>query len=127
DVSQVVVEITESELVTAAPSRAGMSDALRERGARSAVDDAGAGDAGFTQLLRIRPNVIKLDRALVHGVSQDDYRAALIASFVSFARSIDALVCAEGIETLQDLRMLADLDVTYGQGYVLAPPGRPWP
>src|SRR3712207_7179082 len=55
---------------------------------RSAVDDAGAGYAGFTQLLRIRPHIIKLDRALVHGVSEDGYRAALISSFVSFARSI---------------------------------------
>jgi diguanylate cyclase (GGDEF)-like protein/PAS domain S-box-containing protein len=127
DLSNVVVEITENELVTAAASLHEQLDALRERGARIAVDDAGAGYAGFTQLLRIRPHIIKLDRALVHGVSEDSYRAALISSFVSFARSIDALICAEGIETLKDLRALADLDVTYGQGYVIAPPSRPWP
>jgi diguanylate cyclase (GGDEF)-like protein/PAS domain S-box-containing protein len=127
DLTNVTIEITENELVTAAASLDETLEELRERGAKLAVDDAGAGYAGFTQLLRIRPDVIKLDRALVHGVSQDEYRAALIASFVSFARSIDALVCAEGIETLQDLRTLADLDVTYGQGYVLAPPGRAWP
>ena len=127
DLSQVTIEITENELVTAAAGLHDTLEGLRERGARIAVDDAGAGYAGFTQLLRIRPNVIKLDRALVHGVSQDEYKGALISSFVSFARSIDALVCAEGIETLADLRTLADLDVTYGQGYVLAPPGRPWP
>jgi diguanylate cyclase (GGDEF)-like protein/PAS domain S-box-containing protein len=127
DLSQVVVEITENELVTAAASLHETLDALRKRGARIAVDDAGAGYAGFTQLLRIRPHIIKLDRALVHGVSDDAYRAALISSFVSFARSIDALICAEGIESLQDLRTLADLDVTYGQGYALAPPHRGWP
>jgi diguanylate cyclase (GGDEF)-like protein/PAS domain S-box-containing protein len=126
DLTGVTIEITENELVTAAPSLHDSLEGLRERGAKIAVDDAGAGYAGFTQLLRIRPNVIKLDRALVHGVSQDPYRAALIASFVSFARSIDSLICAEGIETLQDLRTLADLDVTYGQGYVLSPPARPW-
>jgi diguanylate cyclase (GGDEF)-like protein/PAS domain S-box-containing protein len=127
DLTNVTIEITENELVTAAASLDETLNGLRERGAKIAVDDAGAGYAGFTQLLRIKPNVIKLDRALVHGVSQDEYRAALIASFVGFARSIGALVCAEGIETLQDLRTLADLDVTYGQGYVLAPPGRAWP
>jgi hypothetical protein len=87
----------------------------------------GAGYAGFTQLLRLRPDIIKLDRALCHGVSSDDYRAALIGSFVRFARSIDSLICAEGIETMSDLRTLAELDVTYGQGYALAAPGRPWP
>jgi diguanylate cyclase (GGDEF)-like protein/PAS domain S-box-containing protein len=127
DLTGVTIEITENELVTAAASLHDTLEGLRERGAKIAVDDAGAGYAGFTQLLRIKPNVIKLDRALVHGVSQDEYRAALIASFVSFARSIESLVCAEGIETLQDLRALADLDVTYGQGYVLSPPARPWP
>jgi diguanylate cyclase (GGDEF)-like protein/PAS domain S-box-containing protein len=127
DLSQVVVEITENELVTAAPSLHAVLEELRGRGARIAVDDAGAGYAGFTQLVRLRPDIIKLDRALVHGVSTDDYRAALIGSFVRFGRSIDALICAEGIETMADLRVLAELDVTYGQGYALAPPGRPWP
>ena len=127
DLSSVVIEITENELVTAAPSLHGILEELRGRGARIAVDDAGAGYAGFTQLLRLRPDIIKLDRELCHGVAGDDYRAALVGSFVRFGRSIDALICAEGIETLADLRALADLDVTYGQGYVLAPPGRPWP
>jgi EAL domain-containing protein (putative c-di-GMP-specific phosphodiesterase class I) len=127
DLGKVVVEITENELVTAAPSLHEVLDELRGRGAKIAIDDAGAGYAGFTQLVRLRPDIIKLDRALVHGVSTDDYRAALIGSFVRFARSIDSLICAEGIETLRDLRTLAELDVTYGQGYALAPPGRPWP
>ena len=127
DLSKVVVEITENELVTAAPSLHAVLEELRGRGARIAVDDAGAGYAGFTQLVRLRPDIIKLDRALVHGVSTDEYRAALIASFVRFGRSIGSLICAEGIETMQDLRTLAELDVTYGQGYALAPPDRPWP
>src|SRR5687767_1649614 len=78
DLSQVTIEITENELVTAAAGLHDTLEGLRERGAKIAVDDAGAGYAGFTQLLRIRPNLIKLDRALVHGVSQDQYKAALI-------------------------------------------------
>jgi diguanylate cyclase (GGDEF)-like protein/PAS domain S-box-containing protein len=127
DLTNVVIEITENELVTAAPSLHGTLEELRSRGAKIAVDDAGAGYAGFTQLLRLRPDIIKLDRELVHGVAGDEYRAALVSSFVRFGRSIDSLICAEGIETLADLRTLADLDVTYGQGYALAPPGRPWP
>ena len=44
-----------------------------------------------------------------------------------FARDIDASVCAEGIETLEDLVRLADLDVAYGQGYVIARPAADWP
>jgi EAL domain-containing protein (putative c-di-GMP-specific phosphodiesterase class I) len=127
DLSSVVIEITENELVTAAPSLHGILEELRGRGARIAVDDAGAGYAGFTQLLRLRPDIIKLDRELVprRGRRRLPRRARRLVR--ALRRSIDALICAEGIETLADLRALADLDVTYGQGYVLAPPGRPWP
>jgi hypothetical protein len=91
-----------------------------------AVDDAGAGYAGLKHVMRLAPDLIKLDRALVAGVQTDPVRAALIESFVRYAREIDATVCAEGIETLEDLERLADLDVTYGQGYVIARPAPPW-
>ena len=53
-------------------------------------------------------------------------KQALIDSVVGYARRFDAAVCAEGIESLDDLLTLADLDVTYGQGYALARPGPPW-
>jgi hypothetical protein len=104
-----------------------MLDALRARGARIAIDDAGAGYAGLTQLMRVRPDLIKLDRSLVGGIHADPMKAALVESFVGFARRIGAALCAEGIETLEELRALADMDVTTGQGFCLARPGPPWP
>ena len=48
---------------------------------------------------------------------------ALVESFVRFARRIGATVCAEGIESLDDLAVLGDLDVQWGQGYALGRPG----
>ena len=77
--------------------------------------------------MRLAPDIIKLDRTLVAGVSDDPVKAALIESFVRYAREIDAAVCAEGIEDLRDLARLADLDVAYGQGYGLGRPAPPWP
>ena len=127
DLSDLVIEITENELVN---ERREVPNALaraRERGARIACDDAGAGYAGLRQLMRLRPDVIKLDRTLVDGIHTDLAKNALVDSMVRYARNLGAAVCAEGIETLADLRALADLDVTYGQGYGLARPGPPWP
>ena len=46
---------------------------------------------------------------------------------ISFAASTGAAVCGEGVEDLDDLRALADLDATYAQGYALARPAPPWP
>ena len=68
-----------------------------------AVDDAGAGYAGLKHLMRLAPDIIKLDRALVDGRRRRPGRAALIALVrrASPARSART-VCAEGIETLED-------------------------
>ena len=122
-----VIEITENELAADDPGfDAALAD-IRARGGRVAVDDAGAGYAGLKHVMRVAPDLIKLDRSLVAGVHEDPARAALISAFVRFARDSDATVCAEGIEELDELTRLADLDVTYGQGYVIARPGADWP
>jgi EAL domain-containing protein len=121
-----VVEITENELVSDDPAITDALADLRARGARLAVDDTGAGYAGLTHVMRLQPDIIKLDRALTTNVDSDPDKAPLISSFVRYARDIDADVCAEGIETRQELECLAGLDVAYGQGYVIARPAAPW-
>ena len=93
---------------------------------RLAIDDAGAGYAGLKHVMRLGPDLIKLDRSLVAGVEHDAARASLIESFVGYGRDSGATVCAEGIETVGDLVRLADLDVAYGQGYVITRPTVPW-
>ncbi|HEY7629559.1 MAG TPA: EAL domain-containing protein [Thermoleophilaceae bacterium] len=126
DMAGLVVEITEHELIDNIDVLEQELAGLRERGARIAVDDAGAGYAGLTQVMRIQPDVIKLDRSLVMNLHEDPAKAALVDSFVRFARRTGSSVCAEGIETMEELTLLADLDVTYGQGYVLARPAPEW-
>lgn len=127
NLDDVVVELTEHEsLVGSQEALMDALDELRARGARIAVDDAGAGYAGLRQIMRLRPDIIKLDRDLVAGVGQDPARAALIECFVTFAGRTDAQICAEGIEDAADLRALAELGVHYAQGYLLARPAAPW-
>ena len=74
--------------------------------------------------MRVRPDIVKLDRALIRDIHTDPARMALVESFVRFARDVGATVCAEGIETLEELAVIADLDVQWGQGYALARPAR---
>src|SRR4051794_23176892 len=126
DLTDIVIEITENERVEDDDQLALRLEPLRKRGARIAVDDAGAGYSGLQQVMRIQPDIIKLDRSLVANVDTDPAKAALIDSFVRFARRTGATICAEGIETPEELKVLADLDVTYGQGFGLARPGAPW-
>ena len=127
DLTGVVIEITEHELVADGERLRATLGELLARGARIAVDDAGAGYAGLRQLMILRPDIIKLDRGLVEDVARDEAKQALVECFVSFAERTAAAVCAEGIESLDDLRVLAQLGVTFAQGYAIARPGFGWP
>jgi len=126
DLGGIVIEITEHEFVSDDDHLADVVTELRERGARIAIDDAGAGYAGLTQVMRVRPDIVKLDRNLTTGIHADPARMVLVESFVRFARRTGAIVCAEGIESLDELAVLGDLDVQWGQGYALARPAEPW-
>ena len=116
-----VIEITEHAPVA---SYAGLVIALQTlRGrVRIAVDDAGAGYAGLQHILEIRPDIVKLDIALVRTVCDDPAKRALIGSMVTFAHETGCTLLAEGIETERELATLRSLGVQLGQGYLF---GRP--
>src|SRR5215216_166895 len=126
DLDGIVIELTEHELFSAESALDRELAELRARGARVALDDAGNGYAGLQQIIRVAPDILKLDRSLVDGVHADPHRFALLDALISFASTTRAAVCAEGVETLDDLAVLAGLDVTYAQGWALAGPAAPW-
>ncbi|HSF03983.1 MAG TPA: EAL domain-containing protein [Solirubrobacterales bacterium] len=126
DLSGIVIEITEHEFVPDDETLSGAVAKARDRGAQIALDDAGAGYAGLKQMMRVKPDIVKLDRDLIKRIHADPARMALVESFVRFARRIGATVCAEGIESLDDLEVVASLDVQWGQGYALCRPEAPW-
>jgi hypothetical protein len=122
-----VIELTEHELFGGDETLRRSLAELRRRGARIALDDAGAGYAGLQELIRVAPDILKLDRSLVHGAHADPAKQALLEALISFASSTGSVVCGEGIEDLEDLRVLAELDATYAQGYALGRPAAGWP
>lgn len=122
DSSRIVVEITEHAAIDDLDVLLMEIDRLREMGARVAVDDAGAGYSGLQQIIRLRPDVIKLDMSLTQNVDKDLARRALTSAMVQFAKDTNARVVAEGIETEAEMRTLKDLGVEQGQGYYLGKP-----
>jgi EAL domain-containing protein (putative c-di-GMP-specific phosphodiesterase class I) len=87
-----------------------------------AIDDAGAGFASLRHVIELRPDYVKLDRALVGGVHRDDSRRAVVAGMVQFARTAGCELIAEGVEIQAEHDALAELGVTYGQGNLYAAP-----
>src|SRR3954449_124578 len=69
DLSHLILEVTEDELMADGGALEERLAELRRRGARLAVDDIGAGYAGLKQVMRLQPDVLKLDRSLVTGVA----------------------------------------------------------
>ena len=124
DLQRVVVELTEHTPVDDLAALRRQCDELRARGALIALDDAGSGYSGLQQLAALRPQVVKLDRALVSDADTDPVRVALAEMLGEFAGRIDAWLLAEGIETPAELAAFAQLGVPLAQGWLL---GRPAP
>jgi len=121
---RVVVELTEHMPTHDLAALREQTAALRGRGALIAIDDAGSGYAGLQQLAEIRPQLVKLDRALVAGADTDPVKAALAEMVGAFTSRIDAWLLAEGIETPGELATFARLGVPLAQGWLF---GRPTP
>lgn len=120
--SQLVVEITEHTAIDSYATLRDQLRPLRELGLRVAVDDAGAGYASLRHVVELRPDFIKIDRDLVHGLAEDHARRVAVSAFVLLSLDLDAGVIAEGLERPADLSALYDLGVDAAQGYLL---GRP--
>jgi EAL domain-containing protein (putative c-di-GMP-specific phosphodiesterase class I)/ActR/RegA family two-component response regulator len=120
---RLVVEITEHEAVEDYGTLVDALAPLRARGARVAIDDAGAGFASLRHTLRIAPDIVKLDMSLTRGIDSDRAKRALATAMVSFAKEMDFSLVAEGIETAEELMTLRELGVGFGQGFYLAEPG----
>jgi EAL domain-containing protein (putative c-di-GMP-specific phosphodiesterase class I) len=121
---RVVIEVTEHASVADYDTLKQALDVFRARGLRLAIDDVGSGFANMQHIIRLAPNMIKLDVALTRGIDNDSARSALASSLVDFAAQIGARIIAEGVETEQEYFALGILRVGYGQGYHIARPGQ---
>jgi EAL domain-containing protein (putative c-di-GMP-specific phosphodiesterase class I) len=119
---RLVLEITENAAVDNYQRFTGAIDHLRSLGVRIALDDAGASDVGLQHLLEIKPDIVKIDTTVIHGIAEDELRQAVAIAYASLSKRAGAISLAEGIETEAELTMLSSLEVEAGQGYLL---GRP--
>jgi EAL domain-containing protein (putative c-di-GMP-specific phosphodiesterase class I) len=119
---RIVIEITEHAQVDDYEALLAALAPLRDRGAQLAIDDVGAGFANLRHILRLSPDIVKLDLSLTQEIARDPAREALASSLVGWAGGFGASVVAEGISCDEDLDVLRALGVDYGQGYHLARP-----
>jgi EAL domain-containing protein (putative c-di-GMP-specific phosphodiesterase class I) len=119
---RIVLEITEHVSIPDYAQLISVLKPLRKKGMRLAVDDAGAGYASFRHILRLEPDLIKLDISLTRNIDTDRTRRALAAALIRFAEETGSRIIAEGIETEAELNVLRHLRINKAQGYLI---GRP--
>ena len=122
DLSDVVLEMTEHVEYGDLGQLQREIAALRARGMRLALDDVGAGWSGLRQIAELAPDIVKVDRALVHDVDRDPVKAALLELLVAFTGRLGGQLLVEGVERYGEVDFAARLGVTLAQGFVL---GRP--
>ena len=92
-----------------------------------AIDDVGTKHSNLEAVMSLRPHFVKLSDVLTRGAAKSTVKREMLRSLGRISEAIDAVMVAEGIETPEDLMVLEDLGVKYGQGYFLARPGAPFP
>jgi EAL domain-containing protein (putative c-di-GMP-specific phosphodiesterase class I) len=119
---RVVFELTERQAVQDYIGFEKVLSHYREQGFRIAVDDAGSGYNSLKTLVYLKPEFIKLDKSLIHGIHSSREQQELLELVREYAHRSSTRVIAEGIETVQELHFLQMAGIEYGQGYAL---GRP--
>jgi diguanylate cyclase len=116
------LEITESVLLADANDALSCLAQWKRLGVRIAVDDFGTGYSSLSYLSRLPVDRLKVDRALIHGMTAQAKDAAIVRAVISLGRELGFTVLAEGVETEEQLDMLDSLGCQQAQGYLLGPP-----
>ncbi|HEX2469351.1 MAG TPA: bifunctional diguanylate cyclase/phosphodiesterase [Candidatus Limnocylindrales bacterium] len=122
DPARIVLELTEREAVEDMERLSRAVEACRAAGMRIAADDVGAGNAGLRLLSQLRFDIVKIDLSLVQGGVVRATSQEVIQTLKDLADRWNALVIAEGIETVEQLEFVRSLGIRAGQGYLLGVP-----
>lgn len=95
---------------------------VRKRGVRLGLDDFGAELAALSSLQKFPLDIVKPGQELVRRLSRHDNASAMLSALVGVARDVKITVCADGIETADQLAAVKNLGFDCGQGYLLSPP-----
>jgi EAL domain-containing protein (putative c-di-GMP-specific phosphodiesterase class I) len=122
DPARITVEITESALLSDSQVIAGRLSSLRAAGVRVAVDDFGTGYASLAYLTSLPLDVLKIDRGLIADIVGGARDRIVVKAMIALAKELDLKVVVEGVESTDQLALLADWGCDLYQGFLGAGP-----
>ena len=116
------LEVTESLAINDMDRMKGIMNQIRGLGVRIALDDFGTGYSSLNHIREIPLDVIKVDQSFVKELVDDDYSKSFIRMVGELAGAIGVSICVEGIETMEQYKVLEDMKVRLVQGYYFDKP-----
>jgi diguanylate cyclase (GGDEF)-like protein len=116
------LEITEDVLLNKKAQTLSLLKEIRELGISIAIDDFGTGYSSLSYLLDIPANTLKIDRAFLLKLEQDDNALSLLSSLITLGKNMGYTIVAEGVETEQQAAFLTQCQVDELQGYLYSKP-----
>jgi len=120
-----VLEITESKIMENLKEPLDILARLGMQGIGLAIDDFGTGAAGFAHLQALPFTELKIDRAFVHGASDDADKKTILQSIFAVAQRLEIETVAEGVEDQSDWELLENMGCEIIQGFIIAKPMPP--
>jgi EAL domain-containing protein (putative c-di-GMP-specific phosphodiesterase class I) len=117
-----IIEITEDEIIADPKGIGEIMTQLRLYNTTISIDDFGTAHSSLARVKDLPFSEIKLDRSFVTGCASDPLKRGLCQTVADLAHRFEASTCAEGIETIDDLRCLVGLGFDSGQGFLFAKP-----
>ena len=122
DPRRITVEITESALLSDSDAIAARLAVLRSAGVRIAVDDFGTGYASLAYLTSLPLDILKIDRGLIADIVGGKRDRIVVKAMIALARELELKVVVEGVESTEQLVLLADWGCDLYQGFLGAGP-----
>ena len=122
---QLWLEVTESVMITQPEQALETLRSISALGVRIAIDDFGTGYSSLSFLQRFPIHRLKIDKSFVNNIAKDQNSRTLVKTIIAMAESLGLEVVAEGVETVQQLHALADLNCSQAQGYLISHPVSP--
>ena len=119
---KLVIEITETALITQLQQASANLDRLRSEGFIVALDDFGSGYSSLGYMANMPVDVVKFDISLIRSLDKDNRHSAMVESLVQMISAAGYRVVAEGVETQQTLEKVRQIGFSHVQGYLF---GRP--
>ena len=117
-----IFEVSESEAISNFDLMIKVRDKLQKMNIGIATDDFGKGYAGLERVIKTKPDIVKLDRALIENIHQEKHKQIFLKGVIEMAKISVTTILAEGVESWEEARILKEMGVDLVQGYLFHRP-----